>query len=194
MKRTLLFLVAVAAAASVSGQRTPFQVQQALSDAVVRERQAIARYDAYAARADSDGYAGAASLFRAAAKSEAVHLRRFTELMTARGVTPPVEQASAVHPGTTRQNLAQACEAEQSERDGAYRDAINACMTNRDDEAAKVFDQTRDAEVEHLNLCAAAGRDLEAMRQARQYVVCDHCGYVSEIRLGFCPICRSATR
>jgi len=190
---SLLFLIALGAA-SAAEQRTPYAVQQALNDAVVRERQAIARYEAFAVKAEAEGYGGVASLFHAAASSEAVHLRRFTAMMKERGLTPPLDPARPVTVGSTRENLTAAVAAELAERDGAYREAIEACTTNRDAEAAKVFDQTRDAEVEHANLCTEAARNLEQMKAPKEYEVCPRCGYTSSLRLGFCPLCRQAIR
>jgi rubrerythrin len=194
MKWTSLLFLTAFAAASAAAQRTPIQIQQALNDAVTRERQAIGRYEAFAVTAEAEGYGGIATLFHAASSSEAVHLRRFTALMDARGLAPPIEQARPVKAGSTRDNLNEAVLAEIAERDGAYREGIQACTSNHDAEAAKVFDETRDAEVEHANLCAEAGRKLEQMKDAKQYAVCEHCGYTTNLRLGFCPLCRRPMR
>ena len=65
---------------------TPFPVQKVLTNAVNNERAAVARYEAFAAKADEEGYLGVASLFRACAKAERIHLQRFLGLMTARDV------------------------------------------------------------------------------------------------------------
>ncbi len=78
---------------------------------------------------------------------------------------------------------------EQGERDSTYLYAINACNEAKDAVASKVFDTTRDAEVEHANL-AAALRNMESMRTAREYYVCEHCGYTTEVKLPLCPSCR----
>lgn len=191
MKWTALLFLTAFAAASAATERTPIPVQQALNDAVARERQAIARYEAFAVQAETEGYRGAASLFHAAAMSEAVHLRRFTALMKERGLPLPADATRSVRAGSTRDNLNDAAAAEIAERDKTYRDAIEVCTSNDCPDIAKLFDETRDGEVEHANLCADASRNLEAMKDAKTYAVCQHCGYTTTLRLGFCPLCRA---
>jgi len=171
---------------------TPFPVQKALTNAVNNERAAVARYEAFAAKAEDEGYLGVANLFRACAKAERVHLQRFLGLMTARDVVPPSETAAKIEAGSTRENLQSAILLEQGERDSTYLYAINACNEAKDEAASKVFDATRDAEVEHANLEAAALRNLDSMKQPREYYVCEHCGYTTEIKLPLCPSCRDA--
>jgi rubrerythrin len=171
---------------------TPFPVQKALTNAVNNERAAVARYEAFAAKAEDEGYLGAASLFRACAKAERVHLQRFVGLMTARDVAPPSEAAPKIAVGSTRENLQAAIMLEQGARDSVYLYAISVCNEAKDEVASHVFDTTRDAEVEHANLEAAAMRNLESMRHPREYYVCEHCGYTTEIKLPLCPSCRDA--
>lgn len=180
----------LAAVATLFATSTPFPVQKVLTNAVNNERAAVARYDAFAAKAEEEGYFGVASLFRACAKAERIHLQRFLGLMTARDVAPPAEAAPKIGVGSTRENLQTAISLEQGERDSTYLFAIDACNEAKDEIASKIFDTTRDAEVEHANLEAAAVRNLESMKAPRQYYVCDHCGYTSEIKLPLCASCR----
>lgn len=187
MTWALLFLATLLPAAE---QRTPFSVQRALTNAIIGERLAVARYEAFAQKADDEGYLGAAALFRAAAKAEGVHLRRFTALMQERNLPVPAETALKIEPGSTRENLQTAIAAEQGERDGAYLHAIQAANEDNDPAVAKVFDETRDAEVEHANLCAEAARNLGDMKAPHEYFVCDRCGYTTNVRLPLCPSCR----
>lgn len=190
---SLLFVLF--AAAQPAEQTTCAQVQKALNDAIARERLAIVRYEAFAAKAEAEGYAGVAKLFHAGASSEAIHLRRFSTLMKERGLPLPAEEALHVEAGPTAKNLDDAIFAELAERDGAYREAIETCTVNRDSNALKVFDQTRDAEVEHANLCKDAVNHLEQMKTSdKEYLVCSHCGYTTDLRLGFCPLCRQTMR
>ena len=171
---------------------TPFPVQKTLTNAVNNERAAVARYDAFAAKAEAEGYIGVANLFRACSKAERIHLQRFLGMMTARDIVPPAEALPRLDVGTTRENLQTAISLEQGERDSVYLFAINACNEAKDDAASKVFDETRDAEVEHANLEAAAVRNLESMKRPHEYYVCEHCGYTVEIKLPLCPSCRDA--
>src|SRR6478672_10927704 len=134
MKTFLLALTATLFAA-------PFPVQKALTNAVNTERAAAARYEAFAAKAEAEGYLGVANLFRACAKAERIHLQRFLGLMTARDIAPPPEALPKIDVGTTRENLQTAISLEQGERDSVYLFAINACNEAKDERASKIFDE-----------------------------------------------------
>ena len=71
-----------------------------------------------------------------------------------------------------------------------YREAIETCNLHSATEVAKLFDQTRDSEVEHANLCTTASRDLESMKEAKTFYVCGTCGYTTDVKLPFCPACQ----
>lgn len=165
-------------------------VQVTLEKAIANEREAIDRYKAFAAKADDEGYPGAAALFRAMAQSEQIHAGRFEAILREHGVTvPPAGEPRKPLVSSTATNLRTAATNETAERDGMYRDAMVTCEKNGDSETAKVFDQTRDVEVEHANLCSAAARNLDGMKQAKTYYICDHCGYTTDVRLPLCPDC-----
>ena len=76
------------------------------------------------------------------------------------------------------------------ERDKIYREAIDAAKAANDADLVKVFDQTRDTEVEHANLMNAAVRQLDKYREQKHFFVCDTCGYTSDIDLPMCALCR----
>lgn len=187
-KQILPLLVAVFVA--VPAFAVDRDVERVLANAVNGERAAIARYETFAARAEADGYLGIAAMFRAEAKAERVHLRRFTKLMTARNIALPAEEPAKVEVSTTERNLSAAASAENGERDSTYLYAITTCNEAKDMEAAKVFDVTRDCEVEHANLCATASRNISAMKEARPYHVCSECGFTTDVKLSMCPTCR----
>jgi 50S ribosomal subunit-associated GTPase HflX len=71
-----------------------------------------------------------------------------------------------------------------------YKDAINTAKRHGDNDVAKVFDQTRDAETEHGNLQAAALQNLSSMKESKDYYVCEECGYTMEISMSRCPSCQ----
>jgi rubrerythrin len=178
---TLFFLGALPAS---------FKVRIALERAVVSERETVAKYEAFAQKATEEGYLGAASLFRAAARAEGVHAARFIAVMNARDLTPPPEVEQHPTVGTTAENLRAASAAEAAERDGTYREAIAAAVDSNDEAMRKVFDQTRDTEVEHANLFNNASRQLDSMKAAKTYYVCEHCGYTTDVELPLCALCR----
>jgi rubrerythrin len=191
--RWIVFVVILAALVSLS----VFAADKALSSrarvllekAYVNEMQAVARYEAFARKADDEGYVGAAGLFRATARAEGIHARRFEAALTQNGVTLPAVPEVEIRIGTTAENLRSSASAESDERDGIYKEAIVAAGS--DQVLAKTFDQTRDTEVEHANLFANALRNLNAMKEHKDYFVCDRCGYTTDIDLSLCALCRN---
>lgn len=192
MKRTLLViaLVSIALGTLAATNPLPREVRDALQRALVNEREAVARYEVFARKADEEGYRGAAALFRAQAQAERTHGERFAAVLRAHDVALPAEQAFSPAAGTTAENLRSAAAAENAERDGAYREAIETCKLYGATEIGKVFDQTRDSEVEHSNLCSAAARDLDSMKEPKTFYVCGKCGYTTDVKLPFCPACQ----
>jgi rubrerythrin len=193
MKRTLIALVLslIAAGTIAATNPLPREVREAVERALVNERQAVARYEAFARKAQEEGYAGAATLFRAQAQAERTHGERFAAILRDNDVAlPPEEEAITQDAGTTGDNLRNAAASEKAERDGLYREAIETCNRHNAADIAKIFDQTRDSEVEHGNLCSAAARDLESMKDAKTYYVCGKCGYTTDVKLPYCPACQ----
>lgn len=190
MKRVLvLFGVVSIALAAMAATVLHRDVRYVLVNALTNEREAVAKYELFARKADEEGYRGAAALFRAQAQAERTHAGRFAALLRANDIPLPPEQTFTPNVGTTGENLRAAISAERAERDGTYRDAIETCTLHNATEVAKVFDQTRDSEVEHLNLCDAAARDLDSMKKAKAFYVCGKCGYTTDVSLPFCPAC-----
>lgn len=193
MKRFLLMLVPIAIVAGVAPAAQKAlspEVRATLEKAVINEREAAERYQAFAVTADAEGYPGAAALFRAQAKAETIHAKRFGQLLKNAGVAIPAAVPTKPESGSTENNLRAAATAEMGERDGFYRTAVDSCRQSGDAVTAKVFDETRDAEVEHANLDAAAARNLDDMKKSHTYYVCGRCGYATDVRLPLCPSCR----
>jgi rubrerythrin len=189
MKR-ILIAIALMFLFTGSSKLTNPAVTRSLLSALQNERAAALRYDAFAERAQDEGYLGAAALFRAEAKAERVHASRFETFLASRGITTPVSNPPNPTVGSTADNLRLAINAEKQERDDAYLAAYNEALRAGDSDAAKLFDTTRDAETEHLNLDSDASRNLSKMKEPRTYYVCPDCGYTTEVKLPFCPSCR----
>lgn len=193
MTRKLLICLALLSLLFIAaGEKTSPAVQRVLTNAINNERAAIARYDAFAVKAEGEGYIGVADLFRAEAKAERVHLARFTAVMNDRGLPLPPDDTKPPSVGSTSANLQTSVSAEFAERDHIYLDAYRAADDAKDSEVATIFDQTRDAETEHGNLCSAAARNLDAMKEPHAYNVCPVCGYTTDLKLPVCPSCRHA--
>jgi rubrerythrin len=160
-----------------------------LQSAVTGERNAQARYHAFAVKADEEGFAGVASLFRACERAEKSHEERFAQLLKKKGAALP-EGTEEPKVGETRANIQAALEAEQSERDSIYHDAFEAAEKAGEKEVAKAFDRARTAEAEHANLLMAANWNFNSMKEKRTYFVCSGCGFTSETKLPRgCPLC-----
>lgn len=188
MKR--LFLASAVILFLAAADRLPSEVRRVLEDALAGERTAVARYEAYAIKADEEGYKGAAALFRAQARAERTHAERFAKAMKGAGMIVPDDNAPKPTVNATDDNLRIAASVEGGERDGMYRDAVDTCKRHGATELAKLFEQARDSETEHANLCAAAARNLGGMKDGKTYYVCSGCGYTTDVKLGFCPSCR----
>lgn len=190
-KLSILTLFVAAGLLAADKPIGPF-VRKALTSAMYGEKSAAARYDAFAVKAQEEGYPGAAALFRACAKAERIHLARFAAALRSRGVEPPNDSVTAPSVGSTRDNLRAASAAESTERDSTYKEACEICTSARDEEMAKLFDVTRDVETEHANLCSTAMHQLDTLKEAKTFYVCGHCGYTTDVRLPLCPLCRVA--
>jgi rubrerythrin len=186
MKRSWLVLPVLLLVAAA-----PFGVQSILHRALQNERDAAAKYEACALKADEEGYPGAAALFRAAARAESVHARLIVEAMEARGIGVPDAKAHQGAIGSTADNLRAAATAETQERDSTYKEAIAAAQDARDEALVTLFDHTRDTEVEHANLFNTAVRQLDQYKQPKQFYVCEKCGYTTDIDLPLCALCRT---
>lgn len=186
MKRSWLVLPVLLLVAAA-----PYRIQSVMQKALQNERDTVAKYEACALKASEEGYAGAAALFRAAARAEGVHAKLIMEAMGARGMTIP--EPAAGHPaiGSTAENLRLAAMAEAQERDTTYREALEAATDAKDQELITLFDHTRDTEVEHANLFSAALRQLDDFKQPKNFYVCDKCGYTTDIDLPLCALCRT---
>ncbi len=153
------------------------------------ESNAHARYLAFANKADAEGYAGVASLFRAAARSEEIHagnhaavIKRFDGAPEAKLEEPVVK--------STRENLEAAVKGETYERDKMYPAFIGQARTEANAEAMRTFKFAQAAEVEHAKLYTEALRDLESMKASRVFYVCPVCGFTTpNPDLERCPTC-----
>jgi rubrerythrin len=189
MKRlSALFVALVLMAGSSYGAES---IDQILDAAYANEIIVKGKYLAFAAKADEEGYAGAASLFRAAARGEEIHAKRFAALMKKRGMTVE-EPAFLPTVKTTHENLLVAMEGEREERDHLYLADVQVAKAANEREVANAFELARTAETEHANLFTAVNATLEQQKNPKTYHVCSHCGYTTDVKLGKCPSCMHA--
>ncbi len=167
-----------------------------LGSAFECESNAQARYTAFAARADSDGWHGVASLFRAAARAEEIHSRNHLRAIRHLGEETHCE----IHPieaASTLQNLKIALAGEQHEIDSVYPPFLAEACAGNVNAAIRCFTWAMEAEKTHVRLFREAIEVVdEGMKDGwagspLDFFVCEVCGYTSELAEEdeCCPVC-----
>lgn len=181
-------MAAVAAEASeaAQGAKTLDNLQAAFNG----ESNAHARYLAFAKKADEEGYKGAASLFRAAAKAEEIHAANHAEVIKKMGGTPKAD-VRPVEVKSTKENLEVAIKGESYERDVMYPDFLKQAKAEGNRAAVRTFNFAKDAEAEHAQLYKDALENLDSWKgDAKAFLVCPECGYTTlDAALAECPVC-----
>jgi rubrerythrin len=160
------------------------------------ESNAHAKYTAFAAKADDDGLHGAASLFRAAARSEQIHAANHSRVLHQLGSRSECE----IHPvevKTTLENLKAALNGEQYEIDTMYPGFLEEATGRKNTGAIRTFTGALEAEKTHARLYSeaiallVAGKKDSWIGEARDFYVCPVCGYTSETEEEHerCPVC-----
>ncbi|MGD2127622.1 MAG: rubrerythrin family protein [Desulfobacteraceae bacterium] len=147
-----------------------------LAYAFAAESKAYVRNEAFARKADLEGYPAIARLFRAVSEAESVHARRYLMLM--RGKVR-----------STEENLETAFRNEIKANVDEYPKLIKDASEEGKGGVLKAFSQARDVESRHADLYKRAMNNMLADRET-VYYVCQVCGYVSEDEAPEnCPIC-----
>jgi rubrerythrin len=185
-------LLVVALGLSCTAAATPStKTLNNLQEAFNGESNAHARYLAFAAKADEEGYGEVASLFRAAASAEEIHAANHAAVIRKLGGVPHAAiQAPNVE--STRENLEHAIEGESYERDIMYPRFLLQARAAHLGDAVTTLSEARAAEAEHAKLYKQALSRLDQLKGSRskEYFVCPVCGYTTA-RLDFanCPTC-----
>jgi rubrerythrin len=155
------------------------------------EHNANLRYLAFAQRADDEGYREVATLFRAAARAEEIHLMNHAAVIRAMGESLTGILEFPVVKSTRKNLLTAANRGEAFERDVMYPGFIKQADAEGNGEAARTFDLARKAEAQHFSLFADALVNLNNRREvSHAYYVCTVCGYtVSERAVDRCISC-----
>jgi len=154
----------------------PDKTEKNLAYAFAGESKASVRNEAFAKKADSEGYTQIARLFRAISDAESVHARRYLLMM--RGKI-----------GSTEENIETAFQNEIKANVEEYPKLIKDASDEGKERVLKAFSQSRDVESGHAALYKKAMNDMLADRET-EYYVCQVCGYVSEDEApDNCPVC-----
>lgn len=152
------------------------KTEKNLAYAFAAESKAAIRNQAFAMKAEKEGYNQMARLFRAVSDAENVHAKRYLLLMRGRI-------------GSTEQNLETAFNNEIRANVEEYPKLIKDATDENADGVLKAFSQARDVEARHASLYKKAMNDMLAERET-EYYVCQVCGYISEDDAPEnCPVC-----
>jgi rubrerythrin len=156
------------------------------------ESNAHARYVEFAKKADEEGFAGVASLFRATARAEEIHAQRHGEAIKKLGGTPKAD-VKKPEVKSTRENLEAALKGETYERDTMYPEFLKQAMTEKNKDAVTTLNAALMTEAEHAKFYKEALDNLDGWKAAkRDFFVCSVCGFtVKTIDFEKCPICYS---
>lgn len=162
------------------------------------ESNAAARYTAFAIKADADGWRGAASLFRAAARAEQIHAINHARVIKQLGgeakcILHEVEVQS------TLENLHAALAGESYEVDTMYLDFLVDARERNLTAAVRSMEYALEAEKTHARLYGEAIALIESEKKdswisnTREFYVCPVCGYTSEDpeEHDRCPVCNA---
>lgn len=146
-----------------------------LKEAFAGESQANRKYLAFAAKADEEGYARVARLFRAAADAETVHAHAHLRVM--KGI------------GGTDENLRSAIDGETAEFRTMYPGMMERAKSEGNDAAYMSFANANAVEEIHAGLYQKALDNLGGNEET-DYYVCQVCGNTVEGEPpDKCPIC-----
>ena len=154
------------------------------------ESNAKARYDAFAAKADEEGYQQVASLFRAAARSESFHARNHAEVIKKMGAEPKADVKSP-EVKSTRENVETALKGEDYERDTMYPAFIKQAQADKNNDTVETFEEAKAAETQHAKYYKEALENLDNWKTGtKDFLVCTNCGYTTtDLSIQKCPIC-----
>jgi len=160
------------------------------------ESNAHAKYLAFAEKADKEGYGKVASLFRAAASAEEIHLKSHAEVIKGMGGVPKAD-IKVPEIKSTKENIESGLQGENYERITMYPDFIAQAQKEDNKAAVRTFTYAKFAEIEHAKLYKEALDNLETWKGAKtDFFVCPVCGYTVKGKPPFeaCPVCATPTK
>jgi rubrerythrin len=154
------------------------------------ESNAYSRYVAFAKKADEEGYGQVASLFRAVARAEQIHVNNHAAVIQKMGGKAKVQlEMPAVK--STKENLEAALKGESYERDTMYPEFIRLAKEAGEKDAVRTLNFALQAETEHAKLLQEALANLDQWKDGKKdFFVCPVCGNtVATITFEKCPVC-----
>ena len=174
-------------AAETAGKTTLDNLQAAFNG----ESNANAKYTAFAAKADEEGYKSVAALFRAAAMAEGIHAKKHAANIKKLGAEPKADIGKP-DVKSTKENLEAALAGETYEKDTMYPEFIKVATAEKKKGALQSFKGAMAAEVEHAKLYKQALGEMDAWKPAgKEFYVCQICGFtgVADPKILKCAVC-----
>ena len=153
------------------------------------ESNAKARYEAFAVKADAEGYLGVAGLFRAAALSESIHAVKHAKAIEALGGVAKADMKAPVVK-TTKENLKEALKGENHESKTMYPAFMKKAEADKNMQAMYSFKGAMAAEKMHAQYFTKALANLKDWKAKHKFLVCQTCGYTTmDMTIKVCPVC-----
>jgi rubrerythrin len=198
MKKSILSFLSVATVAAslllpaVARAKVSEQSLKNLNAAYQGESNAANRYAKFAEKAEAEGYAQVAKLFRAATVAEAIHRETHKAAIIELGGTVATFQLDPVNPRTTAENLQGAIKGESYESDTMYPEFLAVAKADDARAAIRTLEFAAAAEKEHAKLYQNALANL-GKNAPEDYYVCQVCGMtLTELPAKKCPSCRKS--
>lgn len=153
----ILFFASMLSAAAMI---PPAKTIQNLNAALQAEANASNRYMLYAQRAEDDGHSQVAKLFRATARSEAIHEENHRMAILSLGGNPQKPELKPVIVRDTERNLETPIRSEAQERSSTYPAYLQQARRDHADAAIRTFNYALNAETEHEKLFKIALANL----------------------------------
>lgn len=182
-----MIIPTMAGAQEAKGGKTLENLQAAYNG----ESNANAKYLAYAAKADEEGFHKVARLFRATASAEEVHLKNHAVVIKSMGATPMAD-IKLPEIKSTAENLQDAIKGETYEQSTMYPEFIAQAKKENNSAAVQTFTYALAVEAMHAKVYQKAVSSLDKWKKADvNFYVCPICGYTLEGKpdFSFCPIC-----
>ncbi len=184
-------LTALTVTKSIAAQASDQTIKN-LNTAFQGESNAANRYAEFAKKADDEGYAQVAKLFRAASAAEAIHRETHKATILELNGVPATFQLEQVTPASTEENLKAAIKGETYERDIMYPEFLALAKADDARAAIRTLEFALAAEKEHTKLYSEALGTL-GKNAPDNYYVCSVCGMtLTEMPLKKCPSCRKS--
>ena len=164
-----------------------------LNAAFQGESNASHKYAAFAKKADADGYAYEARLFRAASRAETIHANNHRKTILALGGVVDQLILGEVTPGTTAENLQEAIKGETYEFKDMYPAFLKVAEAEGCKEAIRTMTWAMKVEIQHAALYQAALDDLGKNVDKPLYV-CAVCGETVTALPEKCSVCNAAAK